>query len=489
MALSEAELQAVRAPNTIEGLGVPPGMVEDLFMRRLITEGAMSVGEVAEAVCISHRVGIELAEILRTKTMIEYLGAAGRDYVIQPTDLGHQTTVQRMTAGRHVGPVPVPLELYLTLVSAQATEASIDRGTLREAFSDLVVDNALLDQIGPAFTSGGAIFLYGPAGTGKTSLAERLNRVVQDPVLIPRYVEVDGQIISVYDPSLHNALSPQPEGVDSRWVLCERPLIVVGGELDMRMLDLYHDHISGISSAPVQMLANNGILVVDDFGRQAIRPEEILNRWIVPLSRGVDYLKSTTGSKFSVPFELKLVISTNLDPNSLGDDAFLRRLRNKIYVGPITESAFGQVLDSAAERYGVTLVEDSLELLSTVSRREIGELRPYLPVDFCELTNAISRYAGVPPVFDNEMIDYVAGLYFVQADAQLPGRQVDLWSLPVAAARQPAWNDYQIGGFGADDPMAGLDDLAMTQSIESSEHPVGVPTALQPGGMEANGAL
>ena len=485
MALAPDEIDSVRPPSTVKDLGVPVGLAEDLLMRRVLTERTTTIGQASALLCVSHGVGLELTEALREKAQIEYLGATGRDYRIQLTELGHRTTSQRMSNGRHVGAMPVPLSLYRRVVNAQRSQVKLDRETMRAAFSDLVLQDSLLDQIGPAFVSGGAIFLYGPAGTGKTSLAERMNRIFDDPVLIPHFVEIDGQVISVFDPSVHHPLEEQSPQVDRRWVLCERPLIIVGGELDLGMLDLRYDRISGISSAPIQMAANNGILVVDDFGRQAIRPEEILNRWIVPLSRGIDYLKANNGTKFTVPFELKLVISTNLDPNSLGDDAFLRRLRNKVFIGPVSEDDFAKILNAAVDSHGIKLTADATEHLCEVARQQIGELRPYLATDFCQLTTAICDYERCERVLDAEMIDRVADLYFVQREAQeMRSPQLDIWSMPQAATLAGTessrhWSEYEIAGIYHDDPLAGLDALAATQSVEGQAPVEGVPAALQ----------
>ncbi|MEZ5412653.1 MAG: hypothetical protein R2761_31760, partial [Acidimicrobiales bacterium] len=330
----------VRAPARAVDLGIPLGVAEDLFMRRVLADRITTLSDVARALCVTHAVADELGSGLRDKALLEYLGASGRDYRVQLTERGAQTTQQRMATGRHVGPMPVPLRVYDLVVREQRSIEPVDRRRIRNAFEDMYVEPELLDQLGPAFVNGGAVFLYGPAGTGKTSLAERMNRVFGDPVLIPRYVEVDSQIVTVYDPALHTAVDDPPAGLDPRWVLCERPLILVGGELDLGMLDLRYDRLSGVSVAPISMQANNGILVIDDFGRQGFRPDEILNRWIVPMSRGIDFLKAATGTKFTVPFEARLVFSTNLEPTSLGDEAFLRRLRNKVYIGPISDDGF-----------------------------------------------------------------------------------------------------------------------------------------------------
>lgn len=478
----------MRIPSTIEDLGIPHGLAEDLFMRRVLTERVTSVSDVADALCISHNVAAELAAALREKALLEYLGVDGRDYRIQLTELGFKTTTQRMSTGHHVGAVPVSLPSYQQMVGSQQVDITPNREDIRAAFHDLIVDDELLDQIGPAFISGGAIFLYGPPGTGKTSLAERLNRIQHDPVFIPYYVETDGQIFSVYDPSLHRAFPDQPSDVDRRWVLCERPLIVVGGELDLAMLDLQYDQISGISVAPIQVMANNGILVVDDFGRQAVRPDEILNRWIVPLSRGVDYLKANSGGKFTVPFALKLVVSTNLDPKSLGDDAFLRRLRNKVYVGPVEEEVFGWIVEDAAAATGIGLGPGAIDHLVRVARREIGELRPYLAIDFCQLTAAVSDYEGHARELDEAMIERVAALYFVQSEEadSLSNPEAHLWDQNGPQSSydhlQPAegWADYEIGGLAEGDVFSGLEALAATQSIDGVEHGGNVPAALQP---------
>jgi hypothetical protein len=470
MAFSPALLESVRSPSRAEDLGLPLGLAEDLFLRRVLADRATTLSEAAQALCITHAVADELASGLRDKALIEFLGANGRDFRIQLTERGTLTTHQRMTSGRHVGPMPLPLSSYQAIVAAQCNDEPVDRDRIRAAFQDLYVEAELLDQLGPAFVNDGAVFLYGPAGTGKTSLAERMNRISSDPVLIPRYVEVDSQIISVYDPALHRARPEQPPVLDRRWVLCERPLILVGGELDLAMLDLRYDRISGISAASIGMLANNGILVIDDFGRQSFRPEEILNRWIVPMSRGVDFLKAATGTKLSVPFEVKLVISTNLDPTSLGDDAFLRRLRNKVFIGPITEEGFRWVLADAARRHNIELTDDAPGHLVEVARREMGELRPYLAVDFCQLTLAVCAYEGWDRLLDVGMIDRVGELYFVQAGSkEMDDRPPSRWRVPEASRRHDLftrWNDYQIGHVFNEDPLEGLDALAATLSFD-----------------------
>ena len=402
-----------RPPSKVEELGVPAALVEDLFMRRLLIERLATVNDISVALSIGPPIGREIAEDLRNKRLLEYHGLEGRDYRVGLTEMGSKIAMERMQTSTYADAVPVSLDDYTANVNRQKAALVVTRESIRAAFSDLVVEDTLLDQLGPAFMNDGAIFLYGPPGTGKTSLAERMIRIHDDAVLVPKAVTVDGAIISVYDPAIHKALPQQPPEIDTRWVVCERPIVIVGGELDLRMLELEYDTVNGVYTAPLQMLANNGILVVDDFGRQAFRPDELLNRWIMPLARGIDFLKLGSGAKMTVPFELKLVASTNLDPNSLGDDAFLRRLRNKVFVGPITENAFNWILVRVAKARGIEVNADDASYLRNVALHHIGELRPYLVVDFCDLMEGICAYEQIPKRLDRAMIDRVADVYFV----------------------------------------------------------------------------
>lgn len=402
-----------RAPANIEELGIPRSMVEDLFMRRLVLERISTVTGVSRALGISMSIGRDIADELRDRHLIEYQGLEGRDYRAALTELGNRVALDRMHTTTYASTAPVSLDDYTSTVLSQRSSSVVNRESIRAAFSDLVIEDHVLDQLGPAFMNEGAIFLYGPPGTGKTSLAERMIRIHKDGVLVPWAVTVDGSIISVFDPSIHKALEHQPADLDPRWVLCERPIVMVGGEMDLKMVELEYDKVSGVYNAPLQMLANNGILVVDDFGRQGFRPDALLNRWIMPLARGIDFLRLGSGTKMTIPFELKLVASTNLDPKALGDEAFLRRLRNKVFIGPISENAFNWILVRVAKARGIEVDADDAAHLRSVAIENIGELRPYLVTDFCELMEGICAYEQVPKRLDRNMIDRVAQVYFV----------------------------------------------------------------------------
>jgi len=414
MAFKFEDFEKLQAPTTVSGLGIPEGLVEDLFMRKLLTLRHSTIGEISAKIGISHMAGTEISESLRDKKLLEYLGADGRDYRITLTGLGHTSTSDRMKDARHSVFVPVPIAQYQTLVELQKAELKIDRATIRNAFEGMILEDSTLDQIGPAMASDGAILMYGPPGTGKTSISERLNHIYDDVIAVPRFIEANGQIISVFDPSIHMATDAQPDYIDPRFVICRRPILIVGGELTLPMLDLEYDVLSGISRAPVQMLANNGVLVVDDFGRQAFDPEELLNRWILPLAQGIDYLKSASGTKLMIPFEVKLIFSTNIEPSSLGDDAFLRRLRSKVYIGSCSRRSFDWILANAAAKNGVSLTEDSGDILTNLAELHIGELRPYLAVDFCDIAKSTAGYDNTEPVLDEEMANRIANLYFVR---------------------------------------------------------------------------
>ncbi len=424
-----------RPPAKISELGVPGALVEDLFIRRLLIERTSTIHQVSTALGIRMSIGRELAEDLRTRQVLEYHGMEGRDYRIGLTENGSRLANDRMAMSTYAGVVPVSLAQYTERVWDQKADMQINRETIRAAFGDLVIEDDLLDQLGPAFLSDGAIFLYGPPGTGKTSLAERMIRIHADRVLVPKAVEVDGQIISVYDQAVHQPAEEQPTDLDPRWVLCDRPIVIVGGELTMSMLELDFDSVSGTYTAPIQMQANNGILVVDDFGRQQISPGELLNRWIVPLSRDIYFLKLASGTKFTVPFELKLVASTNLDPSDLGDDAFLRRLRNKVYVGPITANAFNWILVRVAQAKGIEVTGEAAEYLRGVAIDNIGELRPYIAVDFLDLMTGIASYENRALKLDRYMIDRVARVYFFVEEKPVLDHEPPSSPTPVASAR------------------------------------------------------
>ncbi len=407
---------APRMPETIEALGISENLVRDLVVRRLLLEGTSTLSSLGKKLRISVPVVDHVFQYMRKQQLVEVKGMTGNDYFFTHSATGRQLASERFQISQYAGACPVSLKEYHAATKEQAAKLLIDRRTLRQSFMDLIVTDRLLDQLGPALISQNSIFLYGPSGNGKTSIAERMLRVYQDAVLIPYAVEVDNQIISVYDPVVHHAIEVEDPDIDPRWVLCKRPCIAVGGELIPSMLELRIDEASGIYSAPLQMKANNGLFIVDDFGRQLMSPRDLLNRWIVPLDRRVDYLTLRYGVKFQIPFELMVVFSTNLEPSDLADEAFLRRIQNKIYVEPVNPSVFDQIFEHVVVARRFPAESDSAKFLRSLCLREgRTELRACYPSDICNILESISRYEGRAISMSKPDLERATSLYFAKS--------------------------------------------------------------------------
>lgn len=445
MAMTDVGGVNLSPAKTMEDLGIPSGVLQDLVLRLSLIEGRTSTVRLAKHTCVNPVLMTSVVEEMRDLRLLEVQGLEGRDYILALTEEGRKQANERMQLCRYLGAAPVPLGEYQQVIRAQHADPQFDLAALKEAFSDLVVSDQLLSEIGPAAMAGGAMFLYGPPGTGKSSIAERLQRVHNDHVLVPYAVEVDSQIVVVYDPVIHRKVEEQPYDIDPRWVLCERPFITVGGELTGDQLDLSYQVGSGIYLAPLQMQANNGILVIDDFGRQTLRPEDLLNRWIVPLDRRVDYLSLEYGVKFEVPFDAKIVFSTNIRPEALGDEAFFRRIQSKVRIPSIADDQFDEVLRRAAEKYGVHLTDDAPAHLRKLSRElGDGDLRPYLPHAVCEILLSVCAFDNLPLILDPPMVERIGHMYFTRdTDADLVGMSTSI------AANEVRVVDAYGGGNGA----------------------------------------
>jgi len=406
---------APSVPQTFEDLGISQSLVLDLVLRRLLLEGFSNLQSLSQTLKLSVPILNIVFNHMRQQQMVDVKGMIGNDYHFTLSQAGKMLAGERFQITQYAGAAPVSLRDYHSATKAQAAEVRIDRKALRSALSDLVVSDQLLDQLGPALISQNSIFIYGPTGNGKTSLAERMLRVYQDSILLPYAVEIDGQIISLYDPVVHQPMDVNDHDVDPRWVLCRRPCIVVGGELIPSMLELRLDESSGIYAAPLQMKANNGILIIDDFGRQLMSPRDLLNRWIVPLDRRVDYLMLRYGVKFQIPFELMVVFSTNLEPSDLADEAFLRRIHNKIFVDAVDDKAFDQIFHRVVGSFNIPCEADSAEYLRKLCLREgRTELRACYPADICNILTSIGKYEGRPPYMSKSELERAAALYFAK---------------------------------------------------------------------------
>ena len=402
-------------PQNFSELGISENLVLDLVVRRMMIEGFSNLASLSRSLRLSVPI-IDLAfKHMRQQQLVEIKGMVGNDYNFVLSAAGKQLGSERFQVSQYAGACPVSLKEYGTAVRAQAAKVNVDREILRNAFSDLVVSDRMLDQLGPAIISQNSIFIYGPTGNGKTSLAERMLRVYKDAVLIPYAVEVDNQIISLYDPVVHHPLDHDDEDIDPRWIVCKRPCLLVGGELIPSMLEMRLDESSGIYAAPLQMKANNGILLIDDFGRQLMSPRDLLNRWIVPLDRRIDYLTLRYGVKFQIPFESMVVFSTNLEPSDLADEAFLRRIHNKILVEAVDVQAFDQIFDRVVKARNIDAEHDSAEYLRKLCLREgRTELRACYPADICTILTSIGRYEGRAPIMTKPELERATSLYFAK---------------------------------------------------------------------------
>jgi hypothetical protein len=403
-------------PQNFEELGISQSLVMDLVLRRLLLEGFSNLQALSDKLKLSVPILNIIFNQMRQQQLVEVKGMIGNDYHFTLSQSGKLLASERFQITQYAGSAPVSLRDYHSATKLQAAQVRIDRKILRSAFSDLVIQDHLLDQLGPALISQSSVFVYGPTGNGKTSIAERMLRVYQDAVLLPHSVEVDSQIISLYDPVVHQKLDVEDPDLDPRWILCRRPCIVVGGELIPSMLELRLDEASGIYAAPLQMKANNGIFIIDDFGRQLMSPRDLLNRWIVPLDRRVDYLMLRYGVKFQIPFELMVVFSTNLEPSDLADEAFLRRIHNKIFVDAVDDKAFDQIFHRVVSSFSIPCEPDSSEYLRKLCLREgRTELRACYPADMCNIILSIGKYEGRAPYMSKSELDRAAALYFAKS--------------------------------------------------------------------------
>jgi predicted ATPase with chaperone activity len=407
-------------PDRIEDLGIPRSLVSDLILRYLWLHGSATLSKLHETLKLSFPILETLFHQFRQQQLLEVKGMHGNDYAFSLTSGGRVLATARNEVCQYVGPAPVSIQHYHEVVKAQAAHITLNRESLRKAFDDLVLPDDLLDQLGPSLIGHQSLFLYGGTGNGKTSIAERILRIYKDTVLVPYAVEVDGHIITLFDPVVHRMAPSNDDLLDPRWVLCQRPCITVGGELSAAMLELRLDEATRVFISPFQMKANNGILIIDDFGRQMLSPRELLNRWIVPLDRRVDYLTLASGMKFRVPFELMVVFSTNLNPHDLADEAFLRRIQTKVLVENVSNDVFDEIFRRVVETNQAPCEPGCAEYLR-VRCREAGSehLRACYPNDIFKLVKAISEYEGRAVRITRANIDRAVGLYFAKME---PGR-------------------------------------------------------------------
>jgi predicted ATPase with chaperone activity len=420
------------APQNLQQSGLSLDLVTQLVLKTLQFTGELTGSDIAARLGVSFAVIEPSLTLIKKLHQCEVVGGAilgAPSYRYRITDAGRERAQLLLDANHYVGVAPVPLaqyQQYLTRYRASVPD-SITRPRVQDAFSHLVVSQRVLDQVGPAVAAGHSMFVYGPPGNGKTVLSQAIRNLLDGEIAVPHAIEVEGSIIRVYDPVNHEAIA-EPDGShlltpdrsrDARWVRCRRPMVTVGGELTMSALDLSYSADTGFYGAPVQMVANGGVLVIDDFGRQTCSPRDLLNRWIVPLESRVDYLTLKTGQKFELPFLVMVVFATNIKPTDLVDEAFLRRIHYKVFAESPTREDFLEIFERVCEHrqiaFDSTLVNALLD--GYFAPRGIA-MRGCQPRDLVEQALARAKYLGDARHLTSELLEAACESYFVDEDAQ-----------------------------------------------------------------------
>jgi len=413
-------------PRSLEETGMTRGFLSDLALKTIYSVGELSGQAIAERLCLPFSgVVDELLTFLKREQLVSITGSRGFDeraFRYSIASAGIERVREAMNHSQYVGPAPVTLAAYQEAVKAQTIgEVVVSQAEVEKALSDLVISRSMLMKIGPAVNSGRSIFLFGPSGNGKTVMAKAMASMLGGELYIPFAVEVDGYVIKVFDALNHEPLPSNRQGtsslsegrLDRRWVLIKRPVVVVGGELTLESLDLVYDDTSKYYEAPFQMKANGGMFLIDDFGRQQVRPRDLLNRWIVPLETRVDYLTLHTGKKIEMPFDQLIVFSTNIDPKALVDEAFLRRIRHKIKVGNPSEAEFHEIFLRVLGERDIAFDQDSfVYLVREYYLKPKRELRCVHPRDIVDQIVDIAHYQGLRPALTKELIDQACSSYF-----------------------------------------------------------------------------
>lgn len=409
-------------PASLEAAGVSEGQLEHLILKSLASCGDMSGRNLADHHALPFRLVEPVLQQLKDAQLVAFRGAAPmNDYVYQPTDVGRERAKKLIESCSYLGAAPVTLADYIDSVAQQSiAELHPTETDLKRAFADLLINPEMLRRLGPAVNSGRGLFLFGMPGNGKTSIAERVTAAYGDCIWIPRAIQIDGEIMRVFDPGLHEPVpldakrGPlQTEAADQRWVRIRRPTIVVGGELTMNELEVQPAAGANVSEASLQMKSNCGVLVIDDFGRQRMTTDELLNRWIVPLEKRYDFLQCANGKKIQVPFDQLIIFSTNLEPKDLVDDAFLRRIPYKIEVGDPTEAEFRKLFEIMAPIVGIPHEPAIIDYLIENHYRPIN--RPFRccqPRDLLLQVANYCHYVDESPRLTTEYIDYAVENYF-----------------------------------------------------------------------------
>jgi DNA-binding PadR family transcriptional regulator len=411
----------------VEETHLPFLFLTELVSKSLFLRGQIRLTELSSHLKLSIGVIETVITFMRAEKLCEVIrrGSSNTDadIIYNLTDVGRTRAAEFLSRNAYAGPAPVALEDYRKQVQAQSVaDMRILREDIFNCFQGIVVNPAILEQLGAAMNSGRAIFIHGPAGSGKTFIAEQLTGLLKGDIWVPHALLIDGEVVQVHDQAVHLPAAGIASGLtsldkhtqpDSRWIRCKRPTVLTGGELSLEMLDLQFDPTTRYYQAPPHLKANNGIFIIDDLGRQRCSPTDLMNRWIVPLDRHIDFLALHTGHKFMVPFDVIVVFSSNMPPQQLNDGAFSRRLGYKIHIGEQTEEEYERIFRQVCSRYGVPWSAEAFRYL--LDSKHYLEGRPLLacyPRDIISQVHDLSCYENRDTILDRKVLDWAWNNYF-----------------------------------------------------------------------------
>jgi hypothetical protein len=429
---------APQAPLTVAATGVDPVMLLELAMKGMFTENLETASQIAEALKLSSTIVNQLLNEAKERKFVEALsvasgGGAMAELRLTLTRAGKEFAADAMKRGQYFGPAPVSFRDYTQRIMQQrVTNEIVTRKKLEDGFAGLVMTERFLSRLGPAVNSGNAILIYGPAGNGKTTVAEIVGKIFENVIYVPYCVDLDGEIMKVYDPAVHRKVPDAGESqgvanvrrsrIDTRWVACHRPMVITGGELTIEMLDLKYNSIAKFYEAPLHVKALNGTFLIDDFGRQRAKPEDILNRWIVPLNSRVDYLTLHTGKSMTIPFDEIVIFSTNMHPDDLMDPAFQRRIGYKLETVAPPEDLYRKTFEGMARKAGLELTDDIFHQVLTRVRESQAPLAYFQPKFIIEQVLATCKFEGVKPQFTPDFVeDALCNLFIKKPDGTMFG--------------------------------------------------------------------
>ena len=429
MNMQTTSVMAPPSPKGLEEMQLPLVMMRDILLKTIFRKNVDTVTQISQAICLPASVTQELVDIAREQKLLEATGTlnanSGNEMGYQLTDAGKARALDALSQSEYFGAMPVPLDVYREQVKRQSIRnIQVTREQLTSAMGHLVLPDSLLDHLGPAVSAGRSILMYGPPGNGKSSISNGIRDALGDNVYVPRAIEYAGQVITVYDPIVHNAIEDEPDDpnslrrrkrFDSRYVKCERPTVITGGELSLSMLDLVYNPTARTYQAPLQLKSTGGIFIVDDLGRQAEPPQALINRWIVPLEEGKDILGLQSGEKFEVPFDTLVIFSTNFHPNEIFDQAALRRIFFKIKIDGPNQENFLKIFAMVARKRGMPLDEAALVHLLKVKYPTINNVYAnYQPIFLIDQMISICEFEGIPYQMSPELIDRAWANMFVK---------------------------------------------------------------------------